>query len=76
MLEAIGTLATVLAVMGVRHNNNRRRVCFLFWIVSNSLGLAIHLAVGPWALVVRDAIFLALAVQGWVKWGRAAEGKP
>ena len=69
-LEIIGTIATVLAIIGVLANNRRKRICFAIWICSNTLTLIIHAQTGIWSLLVRDAIFLILAVEGWVRWGR------
>jgi len=68
MIELIGTISTILAITGVILNNRRLRVCFLIWLVSNSLTLVIHAQTGVWSLVARDAIFLVLAVEGWFKW--------
>lgn len=70
MIELIGTIATVLAVTGVVLNNRRLRVCFAVWLVSNALSLLIHVDAALWSLVVRDAIFLVLAVDGWIRWGK------
>ena len=70
MIELIGTIATILAVTGVLANNRRLRWCFIVWFVSNGLTLFIHAHAVIWSLVVRDAIFLVLAVEGWIKWGR------
>lgn len=68
MIEAIGAAATAIAICGVVLNNRRRRSCFVLWLVSNSLTLAIHVAVGVWSLVARDAVFLLLAVEGLYRW--------
>ena len=68
MVELIGTIATILAVTGVVLNNRRLRVCFLLWLLSNSLSLVIHAQTPVWSLVARDGIFLILAVEGWFKW--------
>ena len=70
MTELIGSIATVLAIIGVVGNNRRLRWCFLLWMVSNSLTLVIHAQTGVWSLVVRDVVFLILAVEGWVRWGK------
>ncbi len=70
MIELIGTIATILAIAGVVLNNRRLRVCFIIWFVSNAISLAIHAQVGVWSLTARDAIFLILAVEGWIKWGK------
>ena len=70
MQEIIGIIATILAVIGVITNNRRLRVCFLFWLVSNALTGGIHAEAGIWSLLVRDAIFFVLAIEGWFKWGR------
>lgn len=70
MIEITGTIATILAVVGVVFNNRKLRWCFLLWMASNSLTLGIHAHAAILSLVVRDAIFLILAVEGWIKWGR------
>jgi len=70
MIETIGTIATILAVIGVLLNNRRLRACFIIWFISNAITLAIHYDAGIQSLMVRDAIFLILAVEGWVRWGR------
>ena len=70
MLEIIGTIAMILAVTGVLANNRRLRWCFIIFFISNSLVLIIHISVGVWSLVVRDTIFIILAIEGWIKWGK------
>jgi len=70
MIELIGTVATILAITGVVLNNRRIRWCFAIWMCSNALTLVIHAQTDVWSLVVRDAVFLVLAVEGWIRWGR------
>ncbi len=70
MIEIIGTIAMILAVTGVLANNRRLRWCFIVFFVSNTMALVIHISVDVWSLVVRDSIFIILAVEGWIKWGR------
>ena len=70
MIELIGIISGVLAVVGVLANNRKLRWCFLLWMVSNAMSLAVHAAAEIWSLAARDAIFLILAVEGWFKWGR------
>ena len=72
-IETIGLLATVIAVAGVVLNNHRLRLCFSFWLVSNSLTLFVHLAVGVWSLAARDAVFLILAVDGLRRWRKESK---
>lgn len=68
--EIIGIVATILAVISVVANNRRLRWCFIVWMVSNSLTLGIHAHAAIWSLLARDMIFLVLAVEGWIRWGR------
>jgi nicotinamide riboside transporter PnuC len=70
VIETIGFASMVLAVVGVVYNNRMNRKCFYFWLVSNILGLAVHLASGVGAMAIRDVIFIILAVQGWRTWKR------
>jgi nicotinamide riboside transporter PnuC len=67
-IEIISTVATIIAIAGVMLNNHRRRECFLLWLGSNSLTLAVHLYAGLYAMSVRDAVFIYLAVDGWYRW--------
>ncbi len=75
MIELIGIIATILAVTGVLANNRRLRWCFIVWFISNSITLIIHVHVGVWSLMVRDVIFLMLAVEGWRMWKLRKEPK-
>ena len=68
LLEIIGVISMTVAVTGVVLNNRKCRWCFVLWIVSNSLSAVIHIHTGPWSLVMRDVIFLFLAVEGMILW--------
>lgn len=68
MYEICGIIATILAVAGVILNNRLNIACFYVWLVSNAITLALHVHVGLWSLAIRDAIFLALAVEGLMRW--------
>jgi nicotinamide riboside transporter PnuC len=70
MLELIGLLSMVIAVAGVWLNNHRLRVCFVLWWVSNLTSCGLHVALGCWSLALRDALFFALAIHGFLCWGR------
>ena len=69
LIEGGQWVATVLAVVGVLLNNARIRWCFPLWFVSNVISLAYHIRARLWGLVVRDMIFVALAIAGWFQWG-------
>lgn len=68
--NVFGWVATVLAVCGVLLNNFQLWPCFLFWILSNGISAWIHRAMGPRSLMVRDIVFLILAVVGLWQWVR------
>mgnify|MGYP001581333398 FL=1 len=70
MIELLGAVATVLAIVGVILNNRKMTVCFYLWIVSNLLSALIHYDAKVWSLCVRDAIFIFLAIEGIWKWRR------
>lgn len=75
IIETIGLITTVLAVIGVLANNYRLRWCFLVWFVSTSLSLTVHIMIfrdhaDVWPLALRDVVFMVLAVEGYIKWGR------
>lgn len=59
-----------LAVCGVVLNNYKMRACFVLWLASNAMSAGLHVHADLWSLAGRDAVFLALAVHGWLAWGR------
>ncbi len=67
-IEIIGSIATVLAVAGVKMNNHRCIWCFALFAVSNSLAGYIHYDAGILSFYIRDAIFLGLAFDGARRW--------
>ena len=70
MIEIIGTIALILSVLGVILNNRKLRVCFLIWLVSNTLCFIIHISTGVRSLMIRDLIFIILSIEGWIRWGK------
>lgn len=76
MIELLGILATILACTGVWLNNRKLRRCFYLFFASNAMCLIIHVHAGLWqgadvkTMIVRDAIFLFLSVEGWCLWGK------
>ncbi len=73
-LEYAGWIATLIAIAGVVLNNGRKRSCFILWFFSNGLTAIIHASTNPvvYGLIVRDLVFFALAIVGYIQWGRAA----
>lgn len=66
--EIFGMVCTVIAVAGVWLNNRKVRACFVLWLFSNAISMALHIGAGLYSLAVRDLIFLALAVEGLIIW--------
>ena len=71
MTELFGTIAGLLAIIGVIANNRRLRWCFIVWLISNAISAALHAHAGMWSLAARDVVFFILAVDGWIRWGRS-----
>ncbi len=74
MTEIIGTISTVIAVVGVILNNHRLIACFWLWLVSNAASAGLHIHAGMYSLAVRDAVFFALAIHGLVMWKKKLTG--
>jgi len=68
MLEVIGSITTIMAVVGATLNNRHKIGCFYFWMLSNLLSAGIHVHTATYSLVIRDVIFLILAFEGVWKW--------
>lgn len=78
-LEIVGGVVAVLATTGVVLNNRRMRACFYLWMVSNALSAGLHAHAGLIAMVIRDLVFLILAIEGAYKWRKdspIAQGLP
>ena len=70
MIELFGTISMVLAVTGVVLNNRKMIICFWFWMISNAMSGWIHFDSGVYSLMVRDAVFFVLAIEGLIRWGK------
>lgn len=75
IMQLIGIVAAISAVVGVLANNRKLRVCFLVFMLSNILAgyvhaCAIYYQPDIWPLLARDVIFFLLAIEGWVRWGK------
>ena len=68
MNEILGIIVTIFAVVGVIFNNRKMAICFYFWLISNGLSGLIHYNCGVYSLLVRDIIFLVLAIEGLIRW--------
>ena len=70
MIEIISAIAAAAAVMGVWLNNHQRRHCFVLWMASNGVSVAIHISAGLWTMAGRDVLFFLAAIHGWKIWSR------
>ncbi len=76
MIEIVGIVAAVLAVVGVVFNNYKLIVCFYLWMVSNAACFVVHGAAGlqgaggMWPMAARDIVFFCLAIHGLWVWGK------
>ncbi len=75
MIELLGATATILAVTGVLLNNRKLIACFYVWLVSNAITAYIHCDAQLYSLLIRDVIFLGLAVEGLYRWGKTTNRK-
>ena len=72
-MELLGVVGSALAIAGVVLNNRKMIACFPIWAVSNTICLIIHAwaasgGESPWSMLIRDAIFLVLAFEGYWIW--------
>jgi nicotinamide riboside transporter PnuC len=74
IIEAVSLLACIIAVAGVVLNNRKMRLCFPLWVASNLLSLAVHLYSWLFGMVLRDIVFIILAVEGWILWKEKKDG--
>ncbi len=76
MIELLGLIAGIIAVVSVYLNNLKLRACFYGFLLSNGLSLWIHIHAGLWqnadvkSMILRDVAFIGLAIHGLRKWKR------
>ena len=63
-------LATALVIIGVLFNNAQVIWCFPLWIISNAICFYYHKKSNLRGLMLRDLIFIVLAIAGWIQWSR------
>ena len=68
--EILGIGALILGVLGCLLNNRKLRICFVVWLISNTLNGIVHFRVDVWSLVIRDIVFSILVIDGWFRWGK------
>ncbi|MGA2324303.1 MAG: hypothetical protein ABSG22_10690 [Sedimentisphaerales bacterium] len=57
-MEILGTISTILTVIGVALNNYLDRRCFYVWLVSNTICAGLHVHARMWSLAARDIILM------------------
>lgn len=70
MIETIGLISTFMAVVGVVLNNHLDARCFYLWFLSNLLCAWVHYRKRVWSLMIRDLIFMTLAIDGLIRWSK------
>ena len=73
--EILGTIAMLLAIIGVVLNNHKLISCFYLFLVSNSICLYLHFNVQIWSMCIRDIVFIILGFHGLYKWSRKPEDR-
>lgn len=61
---------TALSLTGVILNIKRKRAGFLVWMVTNSAWAVYDYQIGAYAQSALFAVYLGLAVWGWMEWGK------
>jgi len=57
-----------IALVGVVLNIQKKRICFLFWTVSNAYWMVYDYFGGDYAQSCLFGVYLSLAIWGWFKW--------
>ena len=72
----VSIIATFFSISGNILVNNRYRLGFLAWIVSNIIWIAIELACyRNWVRLCQLTVYTVLAIHGYFKWAKKAEAK-
>lgn len=68
MISNLMWLVTGLSIAGTVLNIKKKRICFLIWLVTNSLWLAYDLSIGAYAQAAMMAVYVGLSVWGIIEW--------
>ena len=69
-------ILTVISLVGVILNIQKKRSCFLFWMFSNALWAAIDFYSDLPAQGVLFVCYFCLAVWGYISWGHTKRESP
>lgn len=67
-MNLISWLFAVIALTGVVLNVQKLKICFWFWIVSNSGNAVYAASKGAWSLMVLFLFYLVFSIWGVIKW--------
>lgn len=65
-------LITIAAIIGTVANIYKKQWCFIIWLFTNFLWMAIDAAVGLYSQAALFAVYLLLSVWGLYQWNREA----
>ena len=57
-----------LSIVGVHYNIHKKRICFLFWMVTNASWIVIDIVYGVYAQAALMLVYFVLAIRGYIKW--------
>lgn len=63
-------LVTGASIVGTVLNIKKKRVCFIIWLITNSLWCAYDLWIGAYAQSALFAVYVGLAIWGIISWKR------
>jgi nicotinamide riboside transporter PnuC len=69
-MQNISWLLVALSMVGTFLNAKRKRSGFLVWMVANVGLVAYNISIEQWALALMFAAYFALAIYGWIEWGK------
>jgi len=75
MWQVTGWVATALAVAGNVFVVQRNRLGYWLWICANVVFVVRNVRLAEWPQAALFAVYLGLAVWGWVAWRRPAAGR-
>ena len=71
VINVVSLVALVLSLSGNILINFKKRFGFVVWFLSNVCWIVVNLLGKPnWLQIIMFIVYMALNVQGWLKWKR------
>jgi len=68
MIANLMWIVTGASIIGTVLNIKKKRICFVIWLITNSLWMLYDFSIGSYAQSALFAVYVCLAIWGIIEW--------